>query len=319
MPLFNDEFLANFGFTRMSLICVATSPIVLPAFAGSAFRGIFGRSLRQLSCVAKNTLCSECPLVKRCAYPGVFEIQPNAELSIYSNVGDPPRPFVLEIPDVDEVSVGETFELGLTLFGSAVDHYPWVIQSFVLAGIKGVGRDRGTFKVERAVSVPSMHTLVEDDRIKGRPETVYASELKFPSLSKKVDLQFDTPVRVKSNGRLTDRVDFSTLVRNLMRRIAYLGAFHCSTFLDTNFRHWIDLADSVKSTESRLEWFDWTRRSTRQKRTMQLGGVRGHISYEGNLKPFIPLLAIGTITHLGKGTTFGLGRYHIINKEPIIC
>ncbi len=46
---------------------------------------------------------------------------------------------------------------------------------------------------------------------------------------------------------------------------------------------------------------------------MILGGFLGKISYEGdNLKEFLPLVFIGTLIHIGKGATFGLGRYERI-------
>jgi len=67
--LFNDEFLRKFSFTHIKLICTAVSPITLPVFAGSAFRGIFRHSLRKLSCVARNTPCPECPLAPRMLGP----------------------------------------------------------------------------------------------------------------------------------------------------------------------------------------------------------------------------------------------------------
>lgn len=42
---------------------------------------------------------------------------------------------------------------------------------------------------------------------------------------------------------------------------------------------------------------------------MMIGGIRGEISYRGEeIAEFIPLLSYCQQTHLGKQTSFGLGR-----------
>jgi CRISPR/Cas system endoribonuclease Cas6 (RAMP superfamily) len=47
---------------------------------------------------------------------------------------------------------------------------------------------------------------------------------------------------------------------------------------------------------------------------MKLGGVVGEITYEGDITAFMPYLKAGEILHIGKGTSFGLGKYQIIKK-----
>ena len=79
-------------------------------------------------------------------------------------------------------------------------------------------------------------------------------------------------------------------------------------------RELIQAAASVGVRESRLRWRDWRRFSTRQKAEMKLGGLVGEVTYEGELAPFLPFLRAGELTHVGKGTSFGLGRY-ILREE----
>ena len=310
-PILPPDFLSRFEIINLSLVCEAISPINLPIFAGSAFRGIFGRALKDLACVARNTPCSECPLKERCAYPGVFEIQADPSLPIYQKVSDPPRPFVLEPPTDSKIAPGQTFEVRLYLFGNAIAHYPWVIQAFARAGSRGVGFGRGKYKVKRALEFPSQRVLVEDDRILGKPKIFKADQLSQNRAQNMLTLHFETPVRIKFKGQLANKLEFSTIVRQLLRRIAQIGAFHCGVMLETDFRQWIHLAESINCTDEQLRWFDWVRYSSRQKNKMRLGGLVGQVSYEGNIGPFYPLLALGQLTHVGKGTTFGLGKYRL--------
>lgn len=45
---------------------------------------------------------------------------------------------------------------------------------------------------------------------------------------------------------------------------------------------------------------------------MKMGGFIGSITFEGDFKEFIPFLLLGEYVHVGKGTSFGLGKYEII-------
>jgi CRISPR/Cas system endoribonuclease Cas6 (RAMP superfamily) len=46
---------------------------------------------------------------------------------------------------------------------------------------------------------------------------------------------------------------------------------------------------------------------------MQLGGLLGRLTLSGDrLSDLWPLLWLGQHTHLGKGTSFGLGRYRLL-------
>ena len=45
---------------------------------------------------------------------------------------------------------------------------------------------------------------------------------------------------------------------------------------------------------------------------MMMGGFIGLVTFQGNFKEFLPFVNLGEYIHVGKGTSFGLGKYEII-------
>ena len=126
-----------------------------------------------------------------------------------------------------------------------------------------------------------------------------------------LDLIFLTPTRLKFDGKLSPDLEFHILFRNLLRRISLLSYFHCGKELDLDFKGLIESSKNVKVKKENLSWFDWERYSNRQETKMKMGGFVGSISFEGDLEPFLPFLLLGEHIHVGKGTSFGLGKYEV--------
>jgi CRISPR-associated endoribonuclease Cas6 len=125
-------------------------------------------------------------------------------------------------------------------------------------------------------------------------------------------LHFLTPTRLVYAEALTAAPAFHMLMRTLLRRLSNLAYFHCGTELDLDFRGLISAAERIEAVSSDLRWYDWERYSARQDARMKLGGFLGRVTYRGDLQPFLPLLRLGEFVHIGKGTSFGLGKYEIL-------
>ena len=109
-------------------------------YLGSAWRGAFGHALRKAVCVTRLPACDPCVLLRSCSYPFLFESRtpPGAEkLTRYPRT---PGPVVLEPADprFDTCPGDGTLNLGVTLFGSAADHLPYVVHALEQAGRQGL-------------------------------------------------------------------------------------------------------------------------------------------------------------------------------------
>jgi hypothetical protein len=112
--------------------------------------------------------------------------------------------------------------------------------------------------------------------------------------------------------QLATDVHFRALAFAMLRRTLELAHFHVpGAVVDWSFHRLLAQANGVRVAASDLRWHDWQRYSNRQQRKMTLGGFVGTVHVEGDLAPFAALLRTAEIVHVGKGTTFGLGRLRL--------
>lgn len=307
----------NIPYQRFRFTIEATDTLLLPAYAGSTFRGAFGTVFRRMVCALRQKECSACMLGNTCSYAYIFETAP-PEDTRFLNMGKYtkiPHPFIIEPPATGSRSVcpGEQLQFHLVLVGRALEYLPYFICTFDEIGKSGIGKGRGGYML---LSV-SADNIVVYDRETGRVRPCRPSSLELSGWSgdtaepdMNIHLLFQTPARMQSDRRLAAELPFSLLVRNLLRRIGLLYYFHCGGSEPAwNVQEMIAAASAVSVQSDKLKWHDWERYSSRQKTAMKLGGLVGDVAYAGKIGPFLPLLKAGEVLHVGKGTSFGLGKY----------
>ena len=319
--------LSKFQLAVFKFYYVPVEMVYLPPYKGAVLRGGLGDELKRTACVVERQPCEGCALKKTCVYYQIFET-PVPENSIYfEGQSKAPHPFVIEPPQEyrTEYSPCDRFSFNLILIGDAVDYLPYFVLAFWKLGRRGIGRKingrRGRCLLEKVESLRSL----DDDR----PELIFSGEserffdnvilIKGEDIFRdrdltgdRITLDFITPTRIKRGGSLQDRIDFEMLIRNLLRRILSLSYFHCGEDLRLDYKGLIEKASKVRTVESNLRWYDWSRYSRRQNRRISLGGFKGRITFEGEIEEFLPLILLGEYVHIGKGTTFGLGKFRII-------
>ena len=96
----------------------------------------------------------------------------------------------------------------------------------------------------------------------------------------------------------------------MLRRVSSLLAVYGNGEPDIDYKGLVQRAAAVQTTQSDLKWFDWRRYSLRQEREMLMGGMTGSVVYRGLLAEYLPLIDICRRIHIGKQTTFGLGKFN---------
>ena len=132
---------------------------------------------------------------------------------------------------------------------------------------------------------------------------------------KALELSLETPLRLKFENSLKADLPFHVLVRAILRRISSLYNYHGNGEPVLDYRGLVKQAQAVGVTCSSVKWFDWRRYSNRQDQAMLMGGMLGKVTYSGDLGEFLPLIRFCEKAHIGKQTTFGLGKIRITGIE----
>jgi len=309
---------ASIPYVSLGLSATAIEQISLPAYKGSTFRGAFGATFKRVVCALRKNDCSGCILKDRCVYSYVFESPPPPDTVMMKKYPHAPHPFLIEPPleEGRDFPPGSNFNFAMILIGRAIEYLPYFIYTFQEMGSNGIGRGRGKYVLE------SVHGRDGEEIFSpeaGRIHPVQPGKLElFPSEIETVTgvtLEFITPTRMLYNSHLVIDLEFHILIRGLLRRLSSLYYFHCAGDPEWDFKGLIRQAEAVAVKERNLHWYDWERYSNRQKTKMKLGGFTGTIKFTGDLGGFLPLLRAAEVLHVGRGTTFGLGKMSLKQAE----
>jgi len=298
----------------------AMTPLHLPPYKGSAFRGGFGHALKRMACTEPERVCDTCVHPDRCVYAYLFEtkIEPHG-------AGEEmiPRPFVL-VPPMETYShyaPGDVMTFDVVLVGDAIAYLPYFIAGMNELGRQGIGKSKGRYMITGVQCLrPNAPAYAlysgPDDRFEELRPTTTGAELaaQYRDVSPtQLTLSFLTPTRLKFQGHLLNQAPpFHVIMRRQLDRLAELSLFFHDTPLALDMRAWKRQAETICLVQSQVVPYDWERYSNRQRTRMKLSGVVGTATYAGELSPFLPLLALGEWLHVGKGATFGLGKYRVV-------
>jgi len=289
----------------------------LPTFRGPTIRGALGYTLKRVVCHVRSRACAQCFLRTRCAYPLVFEGVAPANRTYLRKYPHIPQPFVLVVDGhaARDVRPDDRYEFALRLFGPAIELHPFILMALVESGRSGLGRDRLQFEV---VSVDDGARELfrggeAPETNPPNPSTIAPVSAAGPT-GGRFRLRFETPVRLRTDGRLNTRPTLAAVVRAAIRRIRVLNHFYGNgALLPEDCGPLVEEAAEAACRCDRLRWMRFQRFSTRQQRTMTLGGAVGELPLERISPALAGLLHVASIVHVGKATSFGFGR---ITLEP---
>lgn len=297
----------NFPLARYRLQFVVSEPFSLPEYAGSALRGVFGRSLRRIACMTKQKDCQGCPLYRSCPYTNIFETPAPVAHSV-QKFSQAPNGYIIEPLEWGkrEYQKGDSFTFDIVLFGRLISQLALIV--FALK--RGLEYNLAGGKADLVDVLYQGQSILQNGVM-----SEHSAQLDVPSnLSSHLTIELDTPLRLQNNGvpLNEDYIHKERFFIGLAKRLALLSEFHDKS-ITLDFEQIRQEIQQVQD-EKLLYWQDWTRYSSRQKQTMHLGGVMGRWRFEQLSPTLAKLLYLGQWLHCGKNATFGLGKYRIVSS-----
>ena len=316
-------WLEHLWFGAYDVVAEVLTPMFLPPFKGSALRGGLSRAFRKLCCIRPKGSCRTCVLRTACVYSRTFE-SPNP--LPWHRSPTAPVPYILEPPEeaVEEFSPGEELRFGLVLVGEACSHLPYFVLALERLGAEmGLGRGKtkgsGRYRLKE-VRQRGGARVYSDGKFHGggsRRADIWLKERTEGELPGSVCIRFLTPARLHFKGRNyfpgSDGFRPSVFLESLYRRLYLLAALYGDTELPPLQ---VPAFPDVPPLDARVSWKDWERYSCRQGTRMKLGGLVGEVVLGEDYRDWFPLIYLGEALHVGKATSFGLGRYEVMSSGP---
>ena len=306
---------AGWPVARYRFIFSVRTPVSLPEYSGSMLRGSFGHALRQLACMTRERVCPKCPLYATCPYAAIFETPPppSHPLQKFNAV---PYPYVIEPPPWGRrvYQPGDSLIFDMTLFGQALERLALIVFAWQRAFVRTVGGGTAVLDDVRLVAPSGDESVFDADANRVRP---HSQRLQLSLLQgEKFHLTFISPLRLQENSKALppEQITARALLMALARRVSLLAEFHAGFAPGYNFKEMNTIAASINASQN-LRWQHWERWSNRQRQKMTLNGLMGHIVLHDVPALFHDLLQLGQWTHIGKNTTFGLGRYLLESEQ----
>ena len=303
----------KFEYLPLEVLLKTNEKSKLPNYKGSMLRGVLGQTLKKVSCVSKRSQCIECKNNYSCPYTAVFFSIDKNDNDMLSKVETIPNPFVILSPmdQKTHYDEGEELRFYLTLFGKAMSYIHYFIHAIAEIENLGIGADRNKFKIVHVTDTITGERVLENGIYKICEAKGHIFSPKIINMHQ-ITICFDTPLRVRDEGQLTQNISFHLLMRNVLRRIAMIYEYFIDDVFEVDYKSLLEDAKKIKTKHMNLTWVKMQRYSSTVNKKISIGGVKGRVTFEGDLAPFLPYIYLGEITHIGKGCTLGLGHYRII-------
>lgn len=273
-------------------------------FLGSAWRGLIGWRLKELSCpFLEPPNCNLCAQKSACAYYLIMaDRNPESHLGIY----DLPRPYVLSPGPIES---GRIQSLSITLFGAGTEVLPFILSAIIQGQSSPVGHEKGGYElidVRPLISRPdySPYTLAElftncDGNHNGG-----------------VLVRFLTPMRLKRKGMVLTSPDWPYLLENGLKRLEGIASTYES--LDNiGKERWEEFKkvflQAILPVSERYRWVPIERYSSKYGGKHPMAGFVGEALFSHIPRWQLMWLYVISLLGLGKGAAMGFGRLAVLN------
>jgi len=307
----------NLSYKKIRFIISLSKKILFSVRAPFIFRSVIGFQLRNICCIARNNVCSDCMFSASCIYGLTFEsivLKNNVVLTGRNRVS---HPIIISVDDFMKEEMDSVI-LEITFLGPAIPYVPYFYYALKKGGESGILEDRIQYKISDIIEYSNTAKerslmINEQQIITGLEPEIWEFNQNILTINKKCFLIYLlSPLRLKKEGHFVRRLDDVEFAMSLHRRAQVL----CSQYGHNDFECDYQFSGNWTITEKNLRWRDYVHYSARQRAEMPIGGLIGDFTVSGDFSSYErALLRFAELFHGGKNTNFGLGKMKILEKE----
>jgi hypothetical protein len=342
--LYDIKPLLQLGIAKYRLSFTTAVPIHTHTLA-ALLRSRLGYILKGRFCLFQkyqDVVCDICDLSPNCFYPILFA--PTRRQIDPDNIGrgrqqaTPPRPFALDVPVMTRDKVltpDETGHIELTLFGSRAVQFQRPMLESLIHAVSSIHNSRlemvpgdscpndypltplfwqtlvPEFKNNQWILALKDETFIVENPVETSLEN-WITAIPFPRFDRDSEgtamlpLNLRTPFQLE---RAREKLTFTGFLQSVFSRLRDLKRnYHTDNDMGHFSKRFHTRADQVRTfcdiQKTSHAWYSY-----RQQKQMNLGGLEGSLIFKGDIEPFIPLIAAGFLTGIGRKVAYGLGRF----------
>ena len=245
---------------------------------------------------------------------GLFDAPLSTDLWSLRRHQKPAPGFVLHVTRHEAVEMleGDRLELELLLLGSTAQSIGDFIAMIRQLGTQGLARGEGHFEIAeiRCLGAVGDWQILDPAVTRGTVVTPQLIRLDHwlddHWLSRApVRLEFVTPLRLITAGKVLRRPRFAQLFPFLLRRVTSMLQAYCTLEAVDDPGPLLQAAQSCRSAWNSNGWLDWRETDRREA----VGGLLGTLQVDGpELDTILWVLLLATLFGAGKGAAYGAGH-----------
>jgi len=281
----------------------------------------FSLELQGSGCLALDHLLGIGPVLRRAARDllgaraaALFEPPLSTDPTALRRFQKPAPGFVL-MPDPDrvgELMAGDRYSLDLLLLGGAVQSLGDFLLVLQRLGERGLNGETLRFAVSEAEVLGLDGHWRRFWRASQRKAELAPELMRLDAWLERawpqqpaVTIDFTTPLRLVTQGKVLRCPRFSQLFPFMLRRVTAMLHTHCGLEPVEDPASVLAAAGDVEADWQALRWVDWRETGDRAV----LGGVTGTLALAGaGLDRTLWVVLLATLFGVGKGATYGAGR-----------
>ena len=286
----------------------------LPAQPGVLWHSVFGKNLKDLSCISKAEKCEQCMFLHQCDYTQLFKGTRPEQSEIMRKSDTIPTPHIFQASlNASQVNrVGETISINVVLCGKANEQLSALTRALYVAGLKGLGKQRSRVKLQQLTQHSvngETKALLNDVQLL---EALPCVPLPVSESPKSARLDFLTPYKPSGKANNGHGIDFGRFLMAIVRRVDLMQYFTTGIKLSEDFKALKLLTETIPVNGVDLTFVQGNRYSAANGSIKDTSGFMGYVEFDlRNHQALWPFLDVGQWLNVGKNSSMGFGRYSV--------